>query len=67
MAKIDSRDEYIQAVKKHDFTYEYSSDHSNWTRGVSSYAQIMYAQPKYDPDYVIWNAHAPKDMNKQPK
>lgn len=59
-------EDYIKALKAHDWYYEYSDDHSVWTRGRASKVALNAMQLVYDKAYAIWNQHCPKDLQIKP-
>lgn len=54
-------DEYTAALKKHDWYFEYSDDHSVWKRGNERHKQLLEAQRQLDPLGTVWNQFAPRD------
>jgi len=58
--EINSVDEYIERLKHHDWFYDYSDDHSVWTRGRKDRGAIDSAQKRYDPDHALWNQYCPE-------
>jgi hypothetical protein len=50
---------YIQRLKSHDWTYEYSDDHSVWQRGSSERSEIRRLSAILDPKREIWNKYDP--------
>lgn len=56
------REHYIQLLKNHDWTYEYSDDHSQWRRGREQWAEIARLIPQVDPDRKLFN-----ELNRLPK
>ena len=50
-------DNYEALLKKHDWYYNYSDDHSVWRRGRDSYAELCKQQVKLDPTKEIWNKY----------
>lgn len=59
-------DEYKSLLSRHDWYYDYSDDHSVWTRGSNERKQLNSMQDAIDSDYAIWNEYAP-DMFKRIK
>jgi hypothetical protein len=51
--------DYIQKLKSHDWTYEYSDDHSVWQRGSSERSEIRRLSAILDPKREIWNKYDP--------
>ena len=52
---------YVELLKKHDWSYEYSDDQSVWLRGVGQRQTLTRLQKELDKDYAVWNEHAPTD------
>lgn len=53
--------DYINHLKYHDWFFQYSDDHSVWTRGNRARQQLLREQKELDPDWSIWNQHAPDE------
>jgi hypothetical protein len=51
--------QYVQALKDHDWSHDYSDEHAVWIRGRNSLARITRMQKLVDPDAVLWNVTAP--------
>jgi len=51
--------DYIQKLKSHDWTYEYSDDHSVWQKGSSERSEIRRLSAILDPKREIWNKYDP--------
>lgn len=60
-----NREKYIQMLAYHDWTFEYSDDHSMWIRGKDERAELNRLQPEFDPDFKLWNDHCPKGWERQ--
>ena len=52
-------EEYIKLLKSHDWTYEYSDDHSVWKRGSAQADAIRRLGDKVDPDRELYKKHSP--------
>jgi len=50
---------YEAALRRHDWTFEYSDDHSVYTRGRQALIALRAQQARIDPAFVIWNSIAP--------
>ncbi len=50
--------DYEAALKKHDWTYDYSDDHSVWKRGQAEQKRLEALQSRIDPTKEIWNKYA---------
>lgn len=55
---------YCQALFLHDWTHEFSDDHSAWQAGRNSLGALLQMQPKVDPDFVVWDMFAPSDFKR---
>jgi hypothetical protein len=53
------RQQYIAALQAHDWTYEFSDDHSAWQRGFNEHSRLTRLQREIDPLFALWNTHAP--------
>jgi hypothetical protein len=51
---------YIDALKTHDWYYEYSDDHSVYSRGRASAQAIQKMRDAIDEDFKIWNEYVPE-------
>lgn len=52
-------DTYTNLLHRHDWSYDWSDDHRAWTKGKAEREELLKLQPQVDPDFAIWNAHAP--------
>lgn len=52
-------DDYITKLKRHDWSYDYSDDHSVWQRGFAERDAIRNLQKVIDPDFEVYNKYAP--------
>jgi hypothetical protein len=55
------RQQYIAALRAHDWTYEFSDEHAVWQRGFNERSRLTRFQREIDPLFAIWNTHAPED------
>jgi len=55
----DEMKEYIKLLKSHDWTYDYSDDHSVWQRGSKEADAIRALGDKVDPDRELYKKHSP--------
>lgn len=53
--------DYLNALKRHDWHYEYSDDHATYKRGLAERTALRQAQMQLDPLGTIWNEHCPAD------
>jgi hypothetical protein len=51
--------QYIQNLKNHDWSYNFSDDHQAYMSGSQSLGKLKEAQPMVDPNFEIWNTIAP--------
>lgn len=52
-------DEYIAKLKAHDWTYQYSDDHSVWQRGSKEADEIRRLGDVVDPDRKLYKQYSP--------
>lgn len=57
---IALQQEYRTLLQSHDWYYDYSDDHSVWTRGRNQHVKLQELARKVDPEYVVWEEFAPK-------
>jgi hypothetical protein len=57
--------DYCAALHMHDWSFEYSDDHSVWQRGRMSLGALQEMQSKVDPDFTIWNKFAPEGYRRK--
>jgi hypothetical protein len=55
------RAEYMVALKRHDWSYEFSDDYSAYRAGNAQRFSLKESQPIVDPMFDLWNAAAPAD------
>lgn len=55
------RAEYMVALKRHDWSYEFSDDYSAYRAGNAQRFSLKESQPIVDPMFDLWNAAAPVD------
>lgn len=60
--QIHNEQDYVQALKRHDWQYEYSDDHQVWLRGRDAQNMLLLARQEFDPTWAIWNQHCPVEM-----
>lgn len=53
--------QYILALKAHDWAYEYSDDYRIWRAGKASLEALREAKRLIDPDGMVWNQFAPPE------
>ena len=51
--------DYVQKLKSHDWTYEYSDDHRYWQKGSAERDELHRLADILDPDHKIWNKYDP--------
>ena len=65
---MNSREQkYRKLLGTHDWYYNFSDDYSVWAKGKSHASEIWGLQPDVDPDFKIYNEHAPADMQVKKK
>lgn len=52
--------EYVDALKKHDWSFEYSDCGRTYRKGYESRARILEMQRRLDPEFRIWNLNCPE-------
>lgn len=63
MKHPEEMEDYIQKLKSHDWTYNYSDDHRAWKKGSAEAAEIAQLRKKLDPKGEIYNKYNP--LNKE--
>ncbi len=59
MADQSQIEAYKQALKKHDWYYSFSDDHSVYRRGEAAERALITQRHQFDPTGEIWNSMAP--------
>jgi hypothetical protein len=49
---------YERLLATHDWTYEYSDDHSVWQRGRAERAVLQALAQQLDPEHKLWQEYA---------
>lgn len=57
---------YIHKLKTHDWYYMYADSGIEYAKGKDEWYALSAMQQKLDPDYVIFNQHAPEGMKIDP-
>ena len=52
------RAEYVSALLKHDWQFDYSDDHRVWTAGRDETKRLRLERAVVDPDHALWKKHA---------
>lgn len=55
------QDEYLKALRQHDWYYMYSDDHKVWQRGREAAARIEEMRRELDIEFKVWNENCPAD------
>lgn len=55
-------DKYIAALKAHDWYYMYADDYRSFNRGKEQWMKLNDMRIELDPNFEIFNQHAPKGM-----
>lgn len=50
---------YVQALKAHDWSHEFSDDSAVYQRGRAELGALREQQRRIDPSFSIWNQHCP--------
>jgi len=53
-------DSYINLLRSHDWSYEWSDDPAVFKRGSQERQVLRQMQTQCDEDYSVWNDHAPE-------
>lgn len=61
MSAITTQEQYVDALKDHDWWYGYSDDFRVFRQGAAAHAELHQAHLRFDPDWTIWNQYAPPD------
>ena len=48
---------YIKLLQEHDWDYEFSSDHRQWSKGNAERMELNRMRKEYDPHYHVWNSY----------
>lgn len=54
-------DEYTDALKGHDWYFQYSDDHRVYEAGNAQFKKLREAQRALDPLGTLWNQQAPRE------
>jgi len=57
---LSTKDSYIQLLRSHDWSYEWSDDPGVFRRGSQERQALNQMRTQVDEDYSIWNEHAPE-------
>lgn len=55
-------DRYIHLLSTMDWTYDYSDDNRVYEAGSQAFTEMARLRAEIDPEWVIWNEYAPKDL-----
>lgn len=55
---------YVASLKRMDWFFEWSDDHRAVIAGRQALEALRHEQSALDPDYSIWNKHAPGEFRK---
>ena len=58
-------EEYTRRLQKHDWTYEYSDDFRVFSAGSEQRKVLYRMQQDLDPNYEVWNKHAPEMFRRE--
>ncbi len=59
LAYDEAEREYIRALCRHIWDYQFRYDEVIYQEGRASHKAIISLQQKQDPDFVLWNYYAP--------
>jgi hypothetical protein len=59
--------EYFKELQSHDWYYEYSDDHSVWTKGKNNLGRLQAAAQENEAMLRMYNDYADYVFNKMPK
>ena len=59
--RVSKKNDYIKRLKIHDWWYDYSEDHSVYTKGNEARNKLLKLQKDIDTDFQIWNQYCPKE------
>lgn len=59
------RAEYVSRLIRHDWDYAYSDDYNAFLRGQRERDALNALQSQVDPDYALWNKHAPEGYRRE--
>jgi hypothetical protein len=51
---------YVQALKDHDWEYQFSDEHAVYQRGFNGYSNLKRVQKRIDAEGTLWNTVAPE-------
>ena len=57
---LSTKDSFIQLLRTHDWSYEWSDDPGVFRRGSQERQALNQMRTQVDEDYSIWNEHAPE-------
>jgi hypothetical protein len=57
---MSDMEQYKHALIRHDWTFEYSDSHTEWTRGREQRQALHGMASRLDPNYTVWNELAPE-------
>lgn len=59
--RVIKKNDYIKRLKLHDWWFDYSEDHSVYTKGHEARNELILLQQDIDTDFQIWNQHCPEE------
>lgn len=54
------RKAYVTLLHQHDWSHEFSDDPRAVAQGRDQLRELRMVQREIDPDYALWNQHAPE-------
>lgn len=61
MSQPTTTEDYLQALRGHDWYYDYTEDHRVWEAGRNQRDALNDMRKRFDPTGEIWNQYAPAD------
>lgn len=55
-------EKYVEHLEYHDWYFNYSDDHRVWSAGNDAQHVLRAEQKRLDPDFYLWNQHAPEEF-----
>ena len=59
--RVIKKNDYIKRLKLHDWWFDYSEDHSVYTKGHEARNELIKLQEEIDVYFQIWNQHCPEE------
>lgn len=59
-------EKYVHQLECFDWWFNYSDDHKVWRAGEAAAQRLQGERKRLDPDFAIWNKHAPEEFRVPP-